>query len=114
MNQKTIPDRLHAAAKTFESRNAIYRDNYKTFGLVMQSLFPEGLTVKSAEEWNRLCLLIAMTGKMTRYTVNFSSGGHVDSIHDMTVYAAMLEELTEQELSLFDEALMAGPARASS
>ena len=85
---------LDAMAATYRERNALYKDNYKRFGALMVSLFPEGLTVRTPDEWNRICIYMMITSKLTRYAANFEKGGHQDSIHDAGVYSAMLEELT--------------------
>ena len=80
-------------AATYRERNALYKDNYKRFGDLMMALFPEGLTVKTRDEWNRICIFMMISSKLTRYAANFEKGGHEDSIHDAGVYSAMLEEL---------------------
>lgn len=90
----TVPEILRAMAATYEERNALYKDNYKRIGAMFVLLFPEGLTVREPDDWNRLFLLIHCIGKMTRYAAQFGAGGHKDSAHDAAVYAAMLEELT--------------------
>lgn len=90
----TVPDILRSGAATYEARNAVYGDNYKHFGTAMAGMFPAGLSVRSAEEWNRLGLLIQCASKLTRYAGQFTVGGHADSAHDLSVYAAMLQEMT--------------------
>ena len=85
---------LQAAARTYLKRNAVYGNNYKEFGRVMQGLFPRGLTLTTEEEWNRFGVFVMVMVKVTRYAQNFKRGGHADSAHDLAVYAAMLEELT--------------------
>ena len=92
---KTVPELLRAAAGTYEERNKTYGDNYKHYGALMQALFPRGLTLSNAEDWNRLALIFACANKMSRYTWAFGAGGHQDSAHDLAVYAAMLEEMTK-------------------
>jgi hypothetical protein len=84
-------DILEEAATTFRDRNAVYGDNFKHVGEVMMGLFPEGLKVETAHDWNRLHILLLCVVKQTRYTFNWSKGGHHDSIRDNTVYSAMLE-----------------------
>lgn len=80
-------------AATYRERNALYKDNYKRFGDIMVALFPDGLVLKNKEEWNRICIFMMMVSKTTRYAGNFEVGGHQDSVHDLGVYSAMLEEL---------------------
>lgn len=85
---------LEAAAATWRQRNALYGDNYKRFGAVMVALFPNGLTLDTVDDFNRLGVFVQCVSKLSRYAENISRGGHQDSAHDLAVYAAMLEELT--------------------
>lgn len=92
---RTVPELLRAGADTFEQRNALYGDNYKHFGATMSGMFPGGLTLRTAEDWNRAGLLIQCASKLTRYAAQFEKGGHRDSAHDLSVYGAMLQEMTK-------------------
>jgi hypothetical protein len=92
---KTVPDLLESAAATFRERNAIYGDNYKHFGTVLAGMFPNGLTIRGEQDFNRLGVFVQVVSKLTRYANNFEKGGHQDSIHDTQTYAAMLEELDQ-------------------
>lgn len=76
-------------AETFKQRNAIYGDNWKRVGAVMTAMFPEGVVLKTAEDFNRWHLFELIVVKMTR----FANSGltHTDSIHDPSVYGAMIE-----------------------
>ena len=94
MTQHTTPEILREAANTFQLRNNLYGDNYKQFGHIMQVLFPDGLPCRTADDYNRLGLLVQCISKLTRYAANMPEGGHQDSAHDLCVYAAMLEEMT--------------------
>ena len=60
---------------------------------MMAALFPFGISVVSADDWNRLHILLLSVVKVSRYCNNWSSGGHPDSIHDAAVYNAMLESI---------------------
>lgn len=88
-----VPLILEKAAATYRQRNKLYGDNYKHFGEVMKGLFPNGLTINSVGDWNRLGIIVMVVSKLGRYT-NIFSKGHKDSAHDAAVYSAMLEELT--------------------
>jgi hypothetical protein len=91
---KTVPEILRKAATTYEERNRLYGDNYKKFGPVMEAIFPKGVALRSAEDHTRFGVFVQCVSKLTRYSENFDRGGHADSAHDLSVYAAMLEELT--------------------
>lgn len=90
-------DNLEAGAKTFKQRNELYGDNYLDFGPIMKAMFPKGIPVHSAEDWNRIGIFVQCVSKLTRYAQNLTDGGHLDSAHDLMVYAAMLEEVTDGE-----------------
>jgi hypothetical protein len=85
----TAAEILAQAAKTFEERNALYQDNYKKVGAVMHALFPDGISLKGADDFNTWHLFELMIVKITRF-VN-SGMNHQDSIRDACVYAAMVE-----------------------
>lgn len=88
---------LEKAAETFRQRAAAYGPNYLDFGDVMLGLFPKGLPLMATTaDWNRLGIVVQIVTKLTRYCNNMANGGHLDSAHDMVVYAALLEQLTEE------------------
>lgn len=96
MQQKVItmppvPEALRAAAKTFEERNRVYGNNYLNVGNVMKGLFPDGMVLKTAEDFASWHLLELVIVKLTRFAN--SKLTHRDSIHDATLYCAMLEAL---------------------
>lgn len=97
MSNKFVPEQLRKAAEIYEERNKRYGSNYKRFGLVLAALFPDGISIASAEDpvkaGNRLGVLIQILSKITRYCENFNRGGHADSLDDLAVYAMMLREL---------------------
>lgn len=84
-------DILAEMADTYRERNKVYGDNYKRVGDVMAAMFPDGVQLRTAEEYNVWHLFELMVVKMTRFA---NSGlSHEDSIHDLAVYAAMVESL---------------------
>lgn len=93
---KTVPEMLREAAATYEERNKLYGDNYKSFGIVMASLFPLGIRLLSVDDFNRFGVLVQVVSKLTRYAENFGRGGHDDSLLDLAVYSQMLRELDEE------------------
>lgn len=90
---KDAADLMQEAMETFRERGKVYGKNYYQFGDVMCAIFPDGLEAKTVQDWRRLGVLVQIVGKLTRYSNNFSKGGHQDSIHDTGVYSFMLEEL---------------------
>lgn len=96
--QKSKPedaaDILQGAADTFRERNAVYKDNADNVGKVMAALFPDGVQLKTANDHKMYHLFELIIVKLTR----FANSGlkHNDSIHDMAVYAAMCEVLTDK------------------
>ena len=87
---------LEAKAQLYAERNKLYGDNYKRFGPIMVLLFPGGVTLATAEDFNRFGIFVQLVSKMTRYSENFTRGGHDDSLDDTAVYAMMLRELDQR------------------
>lgn len=83
-------DVLSEAAETFAERNAVYKDNFKIVGEVLDALHgaKELHGAKDYEVWHLWELLVV---KLTRFAV--SDLTHKDSIHDIIVYAAMIESI---------------------
>ncbi len=91
------PDKiLEAAAQTFAERNKTYRNNWRMVGPVMQEMFPDGVGLDGKEDQERFHLFSLIIVKLTRYAVNWDDGGHKDSIHDIAVFAAMLEAIEDE------------------
>lgn len=88
------PDKiLEEAAALFRQRNALYGDTHEQVGRVLHALgFATG-----ERDANRLFLITQIANKLTRYAALAGRGGHKDSARDMIVYAAMLEEITDEE-----------------
>jgi hypothetical protein len=89
---KTVPEFLADAAELYKKRNAVYKDNYKRVGPMYVQLFPEGITLKTADDFNKFAIFMQMVNKFTRCASNFQHG-HQDSVDDLAVYAMMLKEL---------------------
>jgi len=88
---------LKEMSVTFKERNKIYGDNYKIVGLVMSALFPDGVRLKTIDDYNTWHLFELMIVKLTRFANTNMT--HKDSIHDAAVYAAMVESLLPEEES---------------
>jgi hypothetical protein len=83
-------DLMRDGATIYDDRNKIYGDAFVVVGKVMRELFPNGVELKTEEDFRRFHLLEWTIGKLSRYAANFSEGGHLDSITDASVYCAML------------------------
>lgn len=94
---KFVLDQLRKAAELYEQRNAVYGDNYIRFGHVMAEMFPDGLTIKSPHDWNRIGVFVQIMSKITRYSANYDKGGHEDSMRDAGVYSTMMRELDQKQ-----------------
>ena len=92
---KTAADILAEMADTYRERNKVYGDNYKLVGDVMMALFPNGVKLETAEQFNIWHLFELIVVKITRFAN--SDLQHEDSIHDLAVYAAMVESLIRKE-----------------
>lgn len=84
---------LDAAAETYRDRNKVYGDNFMRVGGALAALFPDGITLRTADDFNRFHIFVLGVVKQSRYCVNWDKGGHQDSVHDQTVYGAMLEAI---------------------
>lgn len=98
MTTHSPPELLEDAAATFRERNTTYGNNYKRAGRLLLALFPDDHipAISTAEEALRLSLILSCLTKLQRYAHCFTAGGHQDSAHDLMVYAAMLEEATNE------------------
>ena len=92
-----VPDSLEELASLYRERGSVYGDNYLHAGEVLLGLFPRGLSLNTAEDFNRLHLIVHMTSKLSRYCANVerTGKGHEDSLRDLAVYAMMTREADE-------------------
>jgi hypothetical protein len=94
-----IAERLRAAATLNEQRDNVYRDNHTRLGRALAAMFPEGIMLETAYDHERFALISLMIVKLSRYAVQWSTGGHAESIDDLIVYAAMLRETDDDHRS---------------
>jgi len=96
MKQKFAADKiLSEAAKTYAEKNAIYKSHFVDIGGAMNALFPNGVELKTQNDFMRFHILSWIVGKISRYATNWEKG-HKDSIHDAVVYCAMLEAIDDE------------------
>jgi hypothetical protein len=98
--KQTVPEMLKQLAEIYSERNKMYGNNYKEFGEWAAKLFPNGLLLVSADDWNRFGVMIQIMSKFSRYAQNFQNvlkkeqmKTMIDSIDDLAVYTMMLQEL---------------------
>lgn len=89
-------DKLREAIKTFEARDKVYGKGFLKHGQVLKAMFPDGLTLTTETDFSRWVLFNMVLVKIMRYAENFLKGGHQDSIHDLGVYAFLLESHDEE------------------
>lgn len=90
LNQSTAADVLAGMAQTFRERNAVYGSNYLMVGPMMTILFPSGVPPELVTH-HSFHLFELMLVKLSRFAI--SNLTHQDSVHDLAVYAAMIESI---------------------
>lgn len=79
---------LKQMRRLHHERGITYKENYIALGRVMVALFPNGITLKTEEDFIRYDFLNWMMSKVTRFAQ--ADLRHVDSMMDASVYGAML------------------------
>jgi hypothetical protein len=96
--------------ETYADRGKVYGNSYIRAGKVLKALIPEGFKVETEQDFATMAVLGIMSHKMCRAFntqavraksicepppehLNLADLGHQDSIHDLAVYTAILEEL---------------------
>jgi hypothetical protein len=67
-------DILIEGGKTFQERHKFYGNNFLKVGDMCVAMFPNGLTLKTEEDFIRFELLMMKIVKISRYAENFSKG----------------------------------------
>lgn len=89
-----VPEILEEMASTFRTRNAQYGDNWRMVGKIMAVLFPNGVQLLKAEDYDVWHLFELKIVKLTRFAIGKLE--HIDSIHDDAVYSAMIEGILKE------------------
>jgi hypothetical protein len=89
-----VPEIFEEMARTYRERNAIYGDNFRMVGKVLEVLFPEGMQLKTAADYDVWHLFELKIVKLTRFAI--SNLTHTDSVHDDAVYSAMIEAILKE------------------
>lgn len=82
---------LRQMATTYQERDKIYGDNMLMVQPIVEILFPDGVPVFST----KMHILGLLLMKLTRFAV--SDLTHIDSIHDLGAYAAIMESQIRRE-----------------
>ena len=90
-----VSKHLHDMADLFAERNAVYKDNFRMVGRIMQAMFPDGVELSSEEAHNKFHLFMLAIVKLSRYAINYDQG-HKDSLDDMIVYLSMVAALDDE------------------
>lgn len=90
-----VPEILEEMASTFRERNKVYGDNWRMVGKMMAVMFPQGVQLVAAEDYDVWHLFELVIVKLSRFAI--SDLEHQDSIHDLAVYAAMIEAILKQQ-----------------
>lgn len=95
-NLPFVSKHLHELADLFAQRNAVYKDNFRMYGRLMEALFPDGLQSVDQQDHNKDHLFMLAMVKLTRYVINYRVG-HKDSLDDMIVYLSMIAALDDEQ-----------------
>lgn len=88
-----VADIFDEAKKLHIAKGEEYGNTSAMFGNVLLALFPDGINIDCAADANKFGIYFMMIHKMMRIaSTGFKSK---DSVRDLCVYAAMLEELLE-------------------
>lgn len=104
-------ERLETALATYRERNAHYKDSFSRWGPVFRALFPNGIRIETEDDWNRIVCLGHIIDKLVRYTTFFNQP-HEDSIHDLGVYAFIMQGLDAEMRQRDGVRLVSGEGRA--
>ena len=92
---KRADELMTDAVETYRARSKVYGGSYVTHGDLMAVLFPNGIELKSPMDFSRFNALNSMVVKLCRYTKDFATAPHQDSIHDLGVYSFIMEEMDQ-------------------
>lgn len=81
---------LRRSLATYAERRGTYGASEQRWADMMLGLFPKGLTITDRSDWVRFGIFAQIGSKLCRYTENFFQP-HIDSMHDLQPYSAMLE-----------------------
>jgi hypothetical protein len=86
---KTVEDVLRNAINFFEKRRKEYGEEYSKTGIIRKAFFPQGVELKTKEDFYFFHLFDMICMKLGRIAEHWINGQHLDSWNDIMVYAAM-------------------------
>lgn len=90
----TADEVLNEMAETYRERNAVYGDNFRMVGPLLNVLHPEGVALNTSEDHEVFHLWSLVMVKLSRFAI--SDLEHEDSCHDAAVYLAMIEGILRE------------------
>ena len=84
----------------YRQRRKAYGDSYLTFGKILHSMFPEGITLKGVEQFMVFGLLVHILTKLARLACRLPKMVHSDSLQDMAVYALLVDGVANGDVDL--------------
>lgn len=89
-----VPNLLEEAKQIFNERGAVYGKNYYQAGKLLTALFPEGISLRTEDEFLRFITFYMVLLKAGRYAQVLARGEfHKDTIMDMGLYSFILGEV---------------------
>lgn len=88
---------LARSLETYRERRRVYGESEQRFADTMMALHPHGLCLRTRADWVRYGIYHQIVGKLTRYDFH---NPHVDTVHDLQPYSAMLEAEDRRLLGL--------------
>lgn len=86
---------LIEADKLHKERSSAYENPHSIQGETLKSFFPDGINLKKEIDFARYSQFQTIVSKLKRYSNNFQTGGHRDSLIDVINYCTMLINLDD-------------------
>lgn len=92
--EKTAADIMADMIKTYNERSVTYGHNFEMVGELVKILFPQGVPSELVvtQHWHLFELVLT---KLSRFATSHLK--HIDSIHDASVYGAIIEMILTQD-----------------
>lgn len=92
---KSAVNILEEAFALMKLKEEEYGSAYKKGGEILAAYFPDGVTLKTIDQFQRFLSFLMCTSKMNRYSFSLEAGGHKGSAIDLICYAGILTESTD-------------------